>query len=525
MRQFNQRCGLLFKMGSDDLKESYNGEEDLAAKASLWICTFSPIPLPEHTSTSLGYKVRPLGDHPIHYFHMMFSKEIYELILRKTNHYSFTQFPSSRNLRSHSQTWLDISREELDVFLGLVFHMGIVKISTFQDYWHIDDLHNQPVFRSNMTRDGLFSILQALHFVQNPREDKNLCIDESLVMWRGRLYFRQYIKTKKHKYGIKLDAELGGKFHMQKVTNELKRDYFHYGHAVYMDSYYNSLKLTQDLLLFCSIGDVCESNWRFFSLENTWRRRQMEQKGERKDETEAVPSSSGLSTKRRKGDSARKREEVAELSKQEIGTMLEYFLAEESLGLKKLPKGNTTRVEELSEEDAAEVDSAIPVGEVLTPLEGDILWFADPQVSCDIVLFTASSGLKTICIISQSSVATCPVIDFLVSYELCISFEILVKVNDFYRTHYIKLGHYLILFGTNYGIKLYLLCEPNGLFLHQIVYLGSRDAELGGKGHTQKVEFWSHHWVLSPSNLLTCVTLTTLIKLWASNWSTFTATT
>ncbi|KAG8226888.1 hypothetical protein J437_LFUL005647 [Ladona fulva] len=36
-----------------------------------------------------------------------------------------------------------------------------------------------------------------------------------------------------------------------------------------------------------------------------------------------------LSTKRRKGDSARKREEVAELSEQEIGTMLESFLAED----------------------------------------------------------------------------------------------------------------------------------------------------------------------------------------------------
>ncbi|KAG8227160.1 hypothetical protein J437_LFUL001704 [Ladona fulva] len=87
-------------------------------------------------------------------------------------------------------------------------------------------------------------------------------------MWRGRLYFRQYIKTKKHKYGIKLyllcepngfvlnqivylgsrDAELGGKGCTQKVVKELTRDYFHSGHAVYMDSYYNSLELTQDLL-------------------------------------------------------------------------------------------------------------------------------------------------------------------------------------------------------------------------------------------------------------------------------------
>ena len=34
--------------------------------------------------------------------------------------------------------------------------------------------------------------------------DKSLCIDESMMLWRGRLIFTQYIKNKKHKYGIKL---------------------------------------------------------------------------------------------------------------------------------------------------------------------------------------------------------------------------------------------------------------------------------------------------------------------------------
>lgn len=33
---------------------------------------------------------------------------------------------------------------------------------------------------------------------------KELSLDESMVLWRGRLLFRQYIKNKRHKYGIKL---------------------------------------------------------------------------------------------------------------------------------------------------------------------------------------------------------------------------------------------------------------------------------------------------------------------------------
>ena len=33
--------------------------------------------------------------------------------------------------------------------------------------------------------------------------EKNLSIDESIMLWRGRLIFWQYIKNKHHKYGIK----------------------------------------------------------------------------------------------------------------------------------------------------------------------------------------------------------------------------------------------------------------------------------------------------------------------------------
>jgi hypothetical protein len=33
---------------------------------------------------------------------------------------------------------------------------------------------------------------------------KNLCIDESLVLWKGLLAFKQYTPTKRHRFGIKV---------------------------------------------------------------------------------------------------------------------------------------------------------------------------------------------------------------------------------------------------------------------------------------------------------------------------------
>ena len=96
---------------------------------------------------------------------------------------------------------------------------------------------------------------------------KNLALDESMVLWRGRLVFRQYIKNKRHKYGIKcyeLCTHDGLVFRVsiyggQPLDDErdlwqtaayvlhLMNDYLDKGHAVYVDNFYNSVGLAKYL--------------------------------------------------------------------------------------------------------------------------------------------------------------------------------------------------------------------------------------------------------------------------------------
>lgn len=85
---------------------------------------------------------------------------------------------------------------------------------------------------------------------------KNLAIDESMVLFRGRLIFRQYLKGKKHPYGIKLylypnrriwrsyedhciasDTVVGGANHTEKVVLNLLSDYLNERFSVYMDNF------------------------------------------------------------------------------------------------------------------------------------------------------------------------------------------------------------------------------------------------------------------------------------------------
>ncbi|CAH1365982.1 unnamed protein product [Tenebrio molitor] len=95
---------------------------------------------------------------------------------------------------------------------------------------------------------------------------KELSLDEPMVLWRGRLVFRQSIKSKPHKYSIQLYIltkpsgiilkvlvytgaidDNGGKGHTTKVVLELLKEYLNAGHAVYLDNFYNSFELANNL--------------------------------------------------------------------------------------------------------------------------------------------------------------------------------------------------------------------------------------------------------------------------------------
>ena len=90
--------------------------------------------------------------------------------------------------------------------------MGHVQKGDLQSYWSIDLLLHTPIFGQIMSRDRYIHILRCLHFYDNEEfinhplvkiksvighvqskfsavitPGKNLCIDESLLLWKGRL--------------------------------------------------------------------------------------------------------------------------------------------------------------------------------------------------------------------------------------------------------------------------------------------------------------------------------------------------
>lgn len=225
-------------------------------------------------------QIIPGNNEPIDYFRAIFDEVILDLIVRETNNYAEQVFLSS-GVRENSRIsrWKAITSAEMLIFIGLVLHNGTIRLNRLQDYWKRHPLFNLQCFSKHMSRDRFLLIMRCLHFAENAPAgtrtnrlhkinpiltffnekmaalyypQKELSLDESMVLWKGRLIFRQYIKNKKHRYDIKLYIltepcgvilktlvytgaldNISGKGHTTKVVLDLMKDYLDSGHSLF----------------------------------------------------------------------------------------------------------------------------------------------------------------------------------------------------------------------------------------------------------------------------------------------------
>ena len=175
----------------------------------------------DHTST------------PLEILKAFLTKSIIKNIVEQTNQYA-TEILIKKPRAF--QNWSEVSENELWVFLGLQLLTGLNKKPAYRDYWATDELLQSPVFWKSMSRNRFLNILRSFHLsdnrsppsveerqgrlwklgaflpclLQNFEDAINvgeyLCVDESLLQFKGRLSFKQYIPLKRSRFGIKYFA-------------------------------------------------------------------------------------------------------------------------------------------------------------------------------------------------------------------------------------------------------------------------------------------------------------------------------
>ncbi|KAJ2937132.1 hypothetical protein O0L34_g19441 [Tuta absoluta] len=259
-----------------------------------WETTTAPIPDLNFDTETVGPRF-PIDEYStvIDVFNRLFPPAIVDYIVECTNAYGrelcTKNRPKTRNSRSY--TFREVDREELLKFLGLCLLSGHVATPQRRKLFTMSDpLYYHPIFVAVLSGRRFEQLLRCLcvaprsakkhekvtafigfvtrNFRVCYKPEKELSLDESLLLFKGRLSYRQYIKSKRARYGIKFfeltsadgyvlnmmmytgkmaDTAVKGK-KIQKVVLKLIRPYALKGHSLYMDNLYNSVELSQKLI-------------------------------------------------------------------------------------------------------------------------------------------------------------------------------------------------------------------------------------------------------------------------------------
>lgn len=188
--------------------------------------------------------------------------------------------------------FVELTKEDIWSFLGCLMYMGIVKLPQYKFHWRQDTLFGKSIISEIMTKDKFEYIKKYFHLndnlLANPvdklyklrpyltRESniwksvyyphRELCIDESMFGFRGRVKFKQYCPDKPTKFGFKVftlcDAISGFIYAFDVYTGkkdvptrhlggrtviELIKGLENKGHVIYMDNFYTSVPLLREL--------------------------------------------------------------------------------------------------------------------------------------------------------------------------------------------------------------------------------------------------------------------------------------
>ena len=231
---------------------------------------------------------------PIDFLCLFINKRMVDKIVLETNkYYELVTKDSEIPLFSKTKRWKETNDKEIYLYISILLLMSHVKKHQISDYWAKDPLLYTEIFHKYMTRDRFYALSKFLHFAdnKNPKKDdriwkirdiieifkenckenfrpyQKLVIDESLVLFTGRLLFKQYIQTKRHRFGIKLfilcDCKTGIILDLivytgtnididtkdqlgvsGAVVKKMLEGYLDLGHKLYTDNWYTSPSLS-----------------------------------------------------------------------------------------------------------------------------------------------------------------------------------------------------------------------------------------------------------------------------------------
>lgn len=168
------------------------------------------------------------------FFNYFFDEELMQLIVDQTNLFA-DQFISSTPHSSTSliSSWHPTTINEMRIFFAIILVQSVVKKPEEKMYWSKSPIFETPFFAKTLSYRRFLLLKKFLHFSNNAEfvesthpnpklnkiwpvfeylqrkfqqgyiPDKNVTIDESLMLYKGRLGWIQYMPLKRSRFGVK----------------------------------------------------------------------------------------------------------------------------------------------------------------------------------------------------------------------------------------------------------------------------------------------------------------------------------
>lgn len=256
-----------------------------------------PFPFTAHPGKTFNTPPKKV---PLFYLEKFLDEELIKLITEQTNLYAAQFFDNDPELkpRSRIRKWKDTNEAKIKIFLGLLILQGIIGKPVLELYFSRRRRIKTQFFYETMSERRFALLCKFLHFADNlsfvPNTsnrktykidpiinnlsekfksfyvcEREICVDESLLLWKGNLSWKQYISTKRARFGMKLfilsesqsgyvqniilytgkDTNYSSNYPQEKqstrIVLELTHDLLNKGYRIYLDNFYTLIHLAK----------------------------------------------------------------------------------------------------------------------------------------------------------------------------------------------------------------------------------------------------------------------------------------
>ncbi|KAM4701884.1 piggyBac transposable element-derived protein 4-like [Discoglossus pictus] len=218
---------------SDDSDDSATELSNVRTWCSIYCCTDQVVPPRFPFTGASGMKVDGKHDNPLAYLKLFLTEEVIEKHFTETNRYKEQQLATLHWKFSKTRKCKPVTKDDIWKFLGLIILLGVMGKPLQKWYWTTNKLLATPFFGMVMWEYRFSLIMKFLHFENNEEFDgttypapklkkiwevsqmilknlqwsyvpeRDISIDESLMAYKRRISWVQYIALKRALVGVK----------------------------------------------------------------------------------------------------------------------------------------------------------------------------------------------------------------------------------------------------------------------------------------------------------------------------------